>query len=167
MSDQEEFVKLKINTMGDRVACAGVHFGLGPRVRKLEPGEVVPVPKSLMIKKRNKQVPLYKALLETDKVVMTDEDVTRPFEYESVQYAEATSASFNANSDDKVELVEDAKESEAQAAAEFNKTGDETEGEKSEESAEEKSEESAPEPAAKEPTKSTRNRNRSRSRSAS
>ena len=64
---------IRIKELEGRVATAGVHFGLGPRVPKLEPGEVLALEEGALLEK----------ILATGKVELTREAATRPFEYAS------------------------------------------------------------------------------------
>ncbi len=75
-------VRVKIKQLGDATATAGLHFGLGPSCRKLEPGEVVELPQDV-----------YDAMRH-DVLEITDEDVTRPLVFASEQEAKLSSPSF-------------------------------------------------------------------------
>lgn len=76
---------IKIKQMDERIATQGVHFGLGDACRKLEPGEVVTVPKG----------ELFDGIWDTGRVELTPEDPTRPLMYENANEARYCSPSFN------------------------------------------------------------------------
>lgn len=74
---------VKIKQLNDRVASSGVHFGMGPLVRKLEPSEVVAL-----------EGELFEMIYGTDKVEITNEKITRPLKYDSELEAKYCSPSF-------------------------------------------------------------------------
>ena len=81
---------IKIKQLDERVATAGVHLGGGPTRRKLQPGEVVDIPEDL----QESGVALLEALLNTKKVEITLDPITRPLDYESEQEAKLTAPNY-------------------------------------------------------------------------
>ena len=88
-------VNVKIKQLNDRVATNGVHFGLGPLARKLEPSEIVSL---------DEESDLFETIYATEKVEITVEDPTRPLKFESVDEARFCSPSFRPH-DPKEEIV--------------------------------------------------------------
>lgn len=76
--------KVRIRQLDERVATAGLHFGLGPKARKLEPGEVVDIPEGEM----------FDEMWNTGKLELTRDPVTRPLEYENERLARLCSPTF-------------------------------------------------------------------------
>lgn len=75
---------VSIKQMDERVATAGVHFGMGPLAPKLEPGEVVHIPEGKM----------FETLWETGKLELSLKPVTRPLKYADVHEAMYCSPSY-------------------------------------------------------------------------
>ena len=59
-------MRLRIRQLDEKVATQGLHFGLGPNARKLEPGEVVDIPEG----------ELFEDMWETGKLELTRDPVT-------------------------------------------------------------------------------------------
>ena len=77
-------MRVRIRQLEERVATQGLHFGLGPLARKLEPGEVVEIPEG----------DLFDQLWDTGKLELTRDPVTRPLEYENEREAKLCSPTF-------------------------------------------------------------------------
>lgn len=77
-------MRVRIRQLEERVATQGLHLGLGPCARKIEPGEVVEIPEG----------DLFETLWETGKLELTRDPVTRPLEYENEREAKLCSPSF-------------------------------------------------------------------------
>ena len=83
--------RIRIKTLDERVATQGIHMGGGHERRKLQPFEVVDVPESEMLPDGRR---LIDALLDTNKVELTLDEITRPFDYESYLEARYCSPTF-------------------------------------------------------------------------
>lgn len=64
---------VRIKALDGRIATSGLHFGRGPLVPKLEPGEVVFL----------EEGPEFEALWATGKLELTRDPPTRPLKYEN------------------------------------------------------------------------------------
>ena len=77
-------MRLRIRQLDEKVATQGLHFGLGPNARKLEPGEVVDIPEG----------ELFEDMWETGKLELTRDPVTRPLMFENEREARLCSPTF-------------------------------------------------------------------------
>lgn len=119
----EETICLKIKQMGERFATAGVHLGGPVRQRKLMPGEVLELPKSLTATVRNgKKAPLYQVLLDTGKVEITLEAPNRPLKFANAKEALLTAGTYKPRDDNDANQVELAKQDVAERMAAQNQT---------------------------------------------
>lgn len=89
---------VKIKQLDERVATAGYHMGGGPERRKLQPGEVVDIPKDMRVG----DIVLLDAMLASGKIELTMEPATRPLDYESAREAKLVSPTFKARGPDEV-----------------------------------------------------------------
>ena len=87
---------VRIRQLDERVATTGLHFGLGPKARKLEPGEVVDIPEG----------DLFDAMWDTGKLELTRDPVTRPLEYDNEREARLCSPTFKPRGPDEVDAQE-------------------------------------------------------------
>lgn len=92
-------MRVRIRQLEERVATAGLHFGLGPKARKLEPGEVVDIPEG----------ELFDQLWETGKLELTRDPVTRPLEYDNEREAKLCSPTFTPRGPDEEIAAEKAR----------------------------------------------------------
>jgi hypothetical protein len=92
--------RVRIKQLGDVVATSGLHFNMGPETRKLEPGEVVELPDDVYRKVKTSKA--------AHALEITDDPVTRPFTFASVDEAKFTSPTFRPRSVDDVEGQRDA-----------------------------------------------------------
>ncbi len=76
--------RIKIKQLEERIATAGLHFGLGPEARKLAPGEVVEIPEG----------ELFDILWATGKIEITMEPATRPLKYKDYREAQLTAPNY-------------------------------------------------------------------------
>jgi hypothetical protein len=92
--------RIKIKSLEDRVACSGIFFGGPPTRPKLHPGEVVDMPED---------DPILKSILDTGKVELTLDPVTRPLDYESKREAQLCSPVFKPRDDSEAEEARQAR----------------------------------------------------------
>lgn len=114
-------MRLKIKQLGDVTATAGLHMGGDRKRRKLAPYEVVDVPENLTAKNiKGENIPLYDILLNTGKVEITLDDVTRPFEFGTEKLAKITSPTYTPTSTDDIKEQEAAFVAVAELVAPLN-----------------------------------------------
>ncbi len=82
-------MRVRIRQLDERVATNGLHFGIGPAARRLEPGEVVDIPEG----------DFFDTLWNTGKIELTRDPVTRPLEYENQRQARLCSPSYRPRGD--------------------------------------------------------------------
>ena len=104
MSDS---VNLKIKQLDERVSTNGAHMGGDRRRRKLEPGEVVAIPRNL---ETDGGKNLLELLLATDRLEITQTPPTRPLDYESETEAKYCSPTFRPVDESQVRDMEIARE---------------------------------------------------------
>ena len=107
-------MRVRIRQLEERIATTGLHFGMGPKARKLEPGEVVDIPEG----------DLFDQLWETGKLELVRDPVTRPLVYESEREAKLCSPTFKPRGPDEIEAQEKAQ---AAVAARLNEVASEAE----------------------------------------
>lgn len=99
---------IRIKQLDEKISTSGMHFGMGNATRKLEPGEVVDLPKG----------ELFDLIWATGKVDLTADPITRPLTY--TDYVEATlcSPSYRVRGDDDRKQCEKARAAVAARLAE-------------------------------------------------
>lgn len=104
--------RVRIKQLEERIATSGVHFGLGPAARKLEPGEVVEMPEG----------ELFETLWATEKLDLTRDPVTRPIAYANEREAALCSPRFRPRGPDEQVEVDRARDKVSQRLAEDEST---------------------------------------------
>lgn len=98
--------RIKIKQLDLRTATAGISLGGDRRRRKLQPGEVVDIPDSMMAD--NGKEGLLDTLYATNKIELTPESITRPLEFETEREAQLTAPTFKPRGPDEAKERDEA-----------------------------------------------------------
>jgi hypothetical protein len=88
---------IKVKQLDSRIATQGVHFGMGPETRKLEPGEIVYI---------DEKSNVFEAIYATGTVEITVEKPNRPLTFKDAREARYCSPTFRPRDAAEVMAVE-------------------------------------------------------------